>query len=365
MPDGSTAGTAAVEFVGIGKQFGRSGRPALDGIDLRIAPGEIVGIIGPSGAGKSTLARLINGLESPTSGHVAIDGKDQSGASEKELNKLRTGIGMIFQQFNLFNSRTVAGNVAFGLKVTGVSKADRQKRVTELLEFVGIADKADSRPAALSGGQKQRVGIARALATSPSILIADEATSALDPETTAETLRLLRRINEELGTTIVVITHEMDVIREICHSVAVLDKGTLVDRGGVYEVFSEPTSEVTSGLIKYAVAGVPERPVVVELNRRHPGRLVTIPVRDDPTPQVDITAAAARNHVSATVIHGGIAELAGRPFGALTFLLSGAEDGVAAVLDAVAGRPGVVVHEEPTDAELADGADLTEAEGAR
>lgn len=340
-----TGTPAAVEFDNVGKDFGKRARPALAGVGLTVASGEIIGIIGPSGAGKSTLARLINGLEAPTSGRVLVHGRDHTGASERELNRLRTDIGMIFQQFNLFASRTVAGNVGFGLRVSGVPKAQRIERVAELLDFVGISDKADARPASLSGGQKQRVGIARALATSPSILIADEATSALDPQTTAETLRLLRRINEELGTTIVVITHEMDVVREICHSVAVLDHGALVDRGDVYQVFSEPTSDVTRGLIQYAVAGVPDRDVLGELSRRHPGRLVTVPVRDDPMPQIEITTAAAHHDVSATVIHGGIAELAGRPFGALTFLLTGDDDAVESVLATVASRPGVVIHD--------------------
>ena len=204
---------------------------AVDDVNLDIAAGEICGIIGYSGAGKSTVLRLVNALETPTSGTVEVDGVDITRLGERDLRRLRSDIGMIFQQFNLFNSRTVAGNVDFALKVAHLPKDKRRSRIDELLDFVGIADKADQWPAALSGGQKQRVGIARALATSPSILIADEATSALDPQTTSDTLKLLRRINSDLGRTIVVITHEMDVITRIADRAGRLDDG--VDGAGL------------------------------------------------------------------------------------------------------------------------------------
>ena len=251
---------------------------------------------------------------------------------------------MIFQQFNLFNSRTVAGNVDFALQVAGVPKGRRRSRIDELLDFVGIADKASAWPAALSGGQKQRVGIARALASSPSILIADEATSALDPQTTADTLKLLRRINSDLGTTIVVITHEMDVVREVCASVAVLDHGRLVDHGDVYSVFDRPSSEVTRGLIRHAVAGVPDGDLLDTLRDRHAGRLVTVSIRDRATAGIDLPALATRYGTSSTVIHGGITDLAGRPFGALTYEITGEPGGVASVLDEAGRLDGVVVH---------------------
>ncbi|GAB21747.1 putative ABC transporter ATP-binding protein [Gordonia polyisoprenivorans NBRC 16320 = JCM 10675] len=345
VPAGAARRPAAVEFVDVAKRFGKDAPAVLDGISLRIDAGEIVGIIGPSGAGKSTLARLINGLERPTSGHVLVDGRDHGGARERELNAFRTQIGMIFQQFNLFNSRTVAGNVGFALQVAGVPKSARQQRINELLEFVGIADKAKAWPSALSGGQKQRVGIARALASSPSILIADEATSALDPQTTDDTLKLLRRINSDLGTTIVVITHEMDVVREVCGKVAVLADGRLVDHGELYEVFAHPRSEVTRSLLRHAVSGVPDADTLTALRSRHSGRLVTVEVRDDAA-RVDLTGAVARAGGTASVIHGGIADLGGRPFGALTYEVHAPDSALDEIVDESRTATGIVVHEE-------------------
>ncbi|HEU4807233.1 MAG TPA: methionine ABC transporter ATP-binding protein, partial [Homoserinimonas sp.] len=218
---------------------------ALDKVSLEIEKGDIFGIIGYSGAGKSTLVRLINALERTTSGSIVVAGEELSTLRERELRRIRLGIGMVFQQFNLFTSRTVWGNVEYPLNVAGVPKEQHQKRISELLHFVGLADKAHSYPDQLSGGQKQRVGIARALATSPSILLADEATSALDPETTREVLDLLKRVNEEFGITIVVITHEMEVIRSIAHKVAVMDSGRIIERGDVFDIFANPQADAT------------------------------------------------------------------------------------------------------------------------
>ena len=220
-----------VEFNHVSKLFTTGGREvlAVDDVTLTVEPGEILGVIGYSGAGKSTLVRLINGLDSATSGQLLLDGTNVVGMSEKNLRALRRNIGMIFQQFNLLTSRTAAGNIEYPLKLIGMDKAQRQARVTELLDFVGLADRGANYPEQLSGGQKQRVGIARALATNPSLLLADEATSALDPETTEEVLDLLRRVNQELGITIVVITHEMDVVRAIADKVAVMEDGRVVE----------------------------------------------------------------------------------------------------------------------------------------
>ncbi|MDO9395741.1 MAG: ATP-binding cassette domain-containing protein, partial [Herbiconiux sp.] len=219
--------TAVIEFDDVVKSFpgGRRSAPttAVDGVSLRVEKGSIVGVIGYSGAGKSTLVRLINGLEQPTSGTVEVLGLDVGRASESALRGLRGRVGMIFQQFNLFDSRTVRANVAYPLKVAGWKKADRDRRVEELLRFVGISDKARQYPRRLSGGQKQRVGIARAIATDPEILLADEATSALDPQTTAEVLALLREVNRRLGITIVVITHQISIVHELCDQVVVMD----------------------------------------------------------------------------------------------------------------------------------------------
>ena len=208
-----------VEFRDVSKVFTTGGREvvAVDNVSLTVEPGEILGVIGYSGAGKSTLVRLINGLDMPTSGELLLDGTNIVGKSEKRLREVRRNVGMIFQQFNLFSSRTAAGNIEYPLQLAGLGKQERRARVEELLEFVGLSDRGKNYPEQLSGGQKQRVGIARALATNPSLLLADEATSALDPETTHEVLELLRRVNAELGITIVVITHEMDVILSLIH----------------------------------------------------------------------------------------------------------------------------------------------------
>ncbi|HHU44800.1 MAG TPA: ATP-binding cassette domain-containing protein, partial [Actinomycetales bacterium] len=216
-----------VELRGVSKVFGsgKKATRALDDVTLSVEPGRVLGVIGYSGAGKSTLIRLINGLETPSSGEVLLDGTDIAGMKERKLREVRRDIGMIFQQFNLFTSRTVAGNVAYPLELAGMGRAERKARVAELLEFVGLGDRGGSYPEQLSGGQKQRVGIARALATNPSLLLADEATSALDPETTADVLELLRRVNRDLGVTIVLITHEMSVVRAIADTVAVMEDG--------------------------------------------------------------------------------------------------------------------------------------------
>ena len=213
---------------------------ALKGIDLEIRQGEIFGIIGMSGAGKSTLIRCMNLLERPTSGTIQIDGQDVTGLSKKALRQMRHSVGMIFQQFNLLMQTTVEKNIAFPLEITGVDKAQCAKRVKELLEIVGLSDKADAYPAQLSGGQKQRVAIARALAANPKVLLCDEATSALDPMTTDSILELLKRINQQMGITIVVITHEMEVIRKICHRVAIIDGGVIAEQGEVTEIFTAP-----------------------------------------------------------------------------------------------------------------------------
>src|SRR5690554_4704077 len=253
---------------------------ALDRVSLEIEEGDIYGIIGYSGAGKSTLVRLINALERSTSGSIVVGREELSTLKERELRRIRLGIGMVFQQFNLFTSRTVWGNIAYPLNVAGVPKDQHQARISELLHFVGLADKAHSYPDQLSDGQKQRVGIARALATNPSILLADEATSALDPETTREVLTLLKRINDELGITIVVITHEMEVIRSIAHTVAVMDSGRIIERGDVFDIFSQPQAEATKKFVSTVVQAIPEPGELAALRERHPGRIVALAFSD-------------------------------------------------------------------------------------
>ena len=222
---------------------------ALSGINLNINAGDIYGIIGMSGAGKSTLVRCINYLERPTTGSVTIDGNDLSSLNDKELRKVRQNIGMIFQQFNLLMQRNVEDNICFPLEISGISKKEGRKRAQELLELVGLTDKRKSYPSQLSGGQKQRVAIARALSTNPKILLCDEATSALDPTTTRSILTLLKEINKKLGITIVIITHEMSVVEEICDYVAIVDNGSIAEQGAVEGVFSNPKTEAAKKLV--------------------------------------------------------------------------------------------------------------------
>ncbi|WP_454647660.1 methionine ABC transporter ATP-binding protein [Bradyrhizobium liaoningense] len=244
---------AMVRFEGISKTYpayrGKPGVNALQNVDFAIPRGSITGVIGRSGAGKSSLVRLINGLEKPTTGRVIVDGSDISALNGRALRLAQRSIGMIFQHFNLLSSRTAADNIALPLEIAGWAKADIKARVTELLALVGIADKHDRYPSELSGGQKQRVGIARALATRPSVLLSDEATSALDPQTTRAILDLLANINRELGVTIVLITHEMSVVRQLAKEVVVLDAGHVVESGHVADIFTHPKHPITQSFL--------------------------------------------------------------------------------------------------------------------
>ena len=241
-----------IELEQISKTFADAGREvhAVNDVSLTIRNGDVFGIIGFSGAGKSTLVRCINLLERPTEGSVRIDGKELTRMPAKELRQARKKIGMIFQHFNLMPSRTIFGNVAYPLKGSGLRKDQIAEKVRKLLDLVGIADKEKAYPSQLSGGQKQRAAIARALANDPDILLCDEATSALDPQTTKSILKLLERLNRELGITLVVITHEMAVVKEICNRVAVMDHGRVVEEGEVFSVFASPKEELTRSFIK-------------------------------------------------------------------------------------------------------------------
>lgn len=240
-----------IELIDVSKTFTLDNKEvhAVKDVSVTIEEGEIFGVIGYSGAGKSTLVRCINMLERPTSGQVVIDNVDLTTLEERHLRRQRQNIGMIFQQFNLLSSRTAYQNVEFPLKNLGYSKASRKEKVNSLLELVGISEKANAYPSELSGGQKQRVAIARALATDPAILLCDEATSALDPQTTKSILKLLKEVNKKLGITIVIITHEMDVIKEICNRVAVMEDGRVVELNDVVSVFSNPEAQITKEFI--------------------------------------------------------------------------------------------------------------------
>ena len=315
---------------------GEAAAPALDGVSLDVQKGDVFGIIGYSGAGKSTLVRLINALEKPSSGSVVVDGVEVSALPESRLKRVRLGIGMVFQQFNLFNARTVWGNIEYPLRVAGIPKSEHQARISELLHFVGLVDQAHAYPDQLSGGQKQRVGIARALATSPAILLADEATSALDPETTREVLALLKRVNEEFGTTIVVITHEMEVIRSIANKVAVMEKGRIVESGDVFDIFSAPQAEATKRFVSTIVTSVPDPDALSALRKRHPGRIVTFSFADGSTSQSSVFLTLGEAAVGFELVYGGINEVQARTFGHLTLALTGDGAAIDAALERIA-----------------------------
>ena len=316
---------------------------AVDDVTLSIDKGDVFGIIGYSGAGKSTLVRLINALEPATRGTITVDGVDITALKESELRAVRGGIGMIFQQFNLFSSRSVKANIAYPLKLAGWSKPDIEARVAELLSFVGLADKAKAYPEQLSGGQKQRVGIARALATKPAILLADEATSALDPQTTHEVLDLLKRVNEEQGVTIVVITHEMDVIQTIATRVAVMENGRVIEQGDVFDVFSAPRNPASQRFVGTVVKGVPSPSELAVLRDRHTGRLVTLSFRDGDSSQAQVFLDLASAGLDFELVYGGINDIRGRAFGPLTLAIRGDRAAIDRALARIAERVEVTV----------------------
>ncbi|WP_246120314.1 methionine ABC transporter ATP-binding protein [Cohnella terricola] len=308
-----------IKFESVGKTFGPKNKPirAVEDVSLAVEKGEIYGVIGYSGAGKSTLLRLVNLLERPTEGRILVNDRDVTEISSKELRHLRRRIGMIFQTFNLFNSRTVFGNVAYPLKLGGYPKHQLKQRVEELLRFVGLEDKADQYPEQLSGGQKQRVGIARALATSPDILICDEATSALDPETTNEILKLLKKVNEEYNITILLITHEMHVIRSICDRVAVMEQGRVIEEGNVFDLFANPQKQTTQNFIGSVQNDKLSPKLLEKLKRDHKGRLFRIIYKDGIASEPILSRATKKYDVDFNIIYGSINELQGKLFGSL------------------------------------------------
>ncbi|GJD47338.1 Methionine import ATP-binding protein MetN [Methylobacterium crusticola] len=322
-------GDALVRLEGVAKTYaarrGAAQVTALDGIDLSLRRGRVLGVIGRSGAGKSTLIRLVNGLERPSRGRVIVGDAEISALSESALRRERRGIGMIFQHFNLLSARTAAGNVALPMEVAGYDRAAIRARVAELLDLVGLGAQANRYPAELSGGQKQRVGIARALATNPKVLLSDEATSALDPETTHQILDLLGRINRELGLTILLITHEMSVIRAIAHEVAVLDGGRIADSGDVFDVFTRPQAPITrtfldreTGRALPPVLAGRLRPGAGDDTGRPGDQAVLRITFRGPHATDPVVAHLARDAgIEAGILSGTVDEIAGRPFGTL------------------------------------------------
>ena len=313
-----------IRFVDVHKSYRVDGQdiPALQPFNLDIADGEVFGIIGLSGAGKSTLIRLINLLERPSGGSIFINDIEMTALAEPALRAQRRKIGMIFQHFNLLASQTVADNVAFPLRLAGERDADAlRQRVDELLARVGLTAHADKYPSQLSGGQKQRVGIARALANRPSILLCDEATSALDPQTTASVLELLAEINRELKLTIVLITHEMDVVRRVCDRVAVLDAGVIVERGAVADVFLHPKHATTRRFVNEAL---PEE-AASELApfTQVPGRILRLSFRGDTTLTPALGRVARETGIDFNILAGRIDRIKDLPYGQLTLAMQG------------------------------------------
>ena len=316
-----------ITFDRVNKVFGFEGREvhAVKDVSLTIHQGEIFGIVGFSGAGKSTLLRLVNQLERPTSGKVIVNGLEISSISQQELRKLRRRIGMIFQSFNLFNSRTVYGNVAYPLKLAKKSKKEVDDRVKELLRFVGLEDKAGQYPEQLSGGQKQRVGIARALATSPEILICDEATSALDPETTEEILHLLKKVNEEYNITILLITHEMNVVRRICDRMAVMEKGQVIEQGSVYEIFTNPKSKTAKNFVSSLLNDKLSPKLLERIRRDHSGRIYRVIFTRDNSSEPILSLVAQKYQIVFSILYGSIHEFQDRLFGNLIVEFRGSD----------------------------------------
>lgn len=330
-----------IEIKHLSKTFGVSGGTvdALKDITLTIPDGEIYGIIGMSGAGKSTLVRCINMLERPTSGEVLIDGKSMTELSQRELREKRRDITMIFQGFNLLMQRNCLKNVCFPLELAGVKKADAEKRAAELLELVGLGDKFKSYPAQLSGGQQQRVAIARALATHPEILLCDEATSALDPQTTQSILSLIRDIHDRLGITVIIITHQMSVVEQICTRVAILDGGTVAEEGTVSDVFSSPKSEAAKRLV------YPEgyqNPVM----SGEDGAVIRVVFNGANATETPLIAKMAiEENIAASILSASTRSIGDKAYGNMLLGISGGGEQTQRALDYLGSIPDIFVEE--------------------
>lgn len=310
---------------------------ALKDINLTINEGEIFGIIGLSGAGKSTLVRCINMLERPTSGKVIVDGQEMTALGEEQLRKARQNIGMIFQHFNLLSSRTVFGNIAFPLEIQGLDKAAIQKKVEPLLDLVGLKDRADHYPSQLSGGQKQRVGIARALASDPKVLLCDEATSALDPQTTESILNLLRDINKRLHITIVMITHQMNVVKEICDRVAVIENGEIIEQGSMVDIFTTPQKATTREFVASIQHNdLPDFVRKLDIHKDYKAgdkALVSLSFIGDSAGEPIVSVLIKKYDTNVNILTANIENLQDTPFGTLLIEVEGDEAHLKKALD--------------------------------
>ena len=327
---------------------------ALKGIDLHIQPGEVFGIIGRSGAGKSSLVRTINLLNRPTQGAVMVAGRDLTTLGDADLRAARRDIGMIFQHFNLLSSRTVYGNVAFPLELAGLPDTDIRARVEPLLDLVGLGSLRDRYPSQISGGQKQRVGIARALASRPKVLLSDEATSALDPETTSSILALLQKINRELGLTIVLITHQMQVVKQVADRVAVIEAGRIVEQGSVLEVLTRPQQAITRSLVDEILPQELPASVLDHVRQLQgqlsaagagtDGRLLRLSYAGDSAYQPILSQLSRDYQLDLSILHGQIDEIQNQTFGSLAVFVAGTPSHVAAAVEHLRAQ-GVQVEE--------------------
>jgi D-methionine transport system ATP-binding protein len=319
---------------------GRSGEVvAVDGVTLRVDAGEFAGVVGPSGSGKSTLVRLVNLLERPTSGSVTVDGRVLTELPDDELRRARRSIGMVFQHFELLDSRTAAGNVEHPLELAGVGRAERRRRAAELLDLVGLGERADAHPGQLSGGQKQRVAIARALAGRPRVLLCDEATSALDQASTAGVLELLRRVRSELGLTVLLITHEMAVVKAVCDSAVLLERGRVVDRGRLSEVLTREHSPLGEALLPAPLA---------DAGAGHPGVLLRVTVTDRTPETVVLQTLVGRLGLGVEVAGGSVETVAGGRYGRLLLRVTGELDRLDGALRGLRDD-GVLIEAVPRD----------------
>lgn len=324
--------TSIIEVIAISKTYTHAGKTthALSEITLAIAKQDIYGVIGLSGAGKSTLIRCLAGLITPTSGKISFHNSDISLLKGCSLRNFRMKIGMIFQHFNLLSSRTVAGNISYPLEIAGISKLEQNKRVDELLKLVGLSSKKDVYPSSLSGGEKQRVGIARALANHPEVLFCDEATSALDPQTTKEILDLLKTINKKLGVTIVLITHDMEVIKRVCNKVAVIEAGTIVEEGLTSSVFGEPKHPTTKNFIQGSSHEIPQEFFKPSSPNR---KLLRLKFKGTAANEPLISQIVKKYHVDANILLGWIDHLQTTTVGTLIVELTGPTEGISDALD--------------------------------
>ena len=324
-----------IEFKNISKHYELKGQtiPALDQINLNIPAGSIFGIIGYSGAGKSTLIRMINLLERPSQGQVIINQKDFTALDSRALRQERANIGMIFQHFNLLQTKTVSDNIEMPLVLLGVNKAEREKRLNELLEFIDLKHKKDAYPDELSGGQKQRVGIARALANHPKILLCDEATSALDPQTTKSVLALLKKINQEQGITIVMVTHEMDVIESVCDFVAVMEQGKVIETGSTLEIFSQPQHPTTKNFIQTVLQQQLPVNILNNLENQNHKSIYSLQFLGTSAQETVVQAAIKQFDVSLNILFANMTEINGSVIGQMFIQLLGDAESIRQTID--------------------------------